>query len=253
MGISGGNTAFATIGGYRLVWIPGPFGNGKTAFAMMAYALYFRPRGYRLVTNIKSIFTENLDDVGLDENGNLRAFILIDEGGQYFDTGKDVFEMMRNPRKMDYIFCFPSFIPPHRAAQILQVQPLYSWRSAGVPVTRMEWRAKIGTYKASGRFWWSFPQSIYGTYSTKDPASSPADIRLWLQEKTKEYRRLHGYDAEDQVDIYQASKGVNASPDSIDFEDFRDQFWANFRSESASSGMVENTDFDTPVSTRRRK
>ena len=200
MSFSQSSVAFATAHGYRMIWIPGAFGNGKTLLACGMYAQYFKPRGYKLVSNIQSIWTEpDLDAVKLDENGYLKAFILVDEGGQYFEEDDLVKHALRNPRKMDYILCFPSFHPPHRTAQIFQIQPVWSYRSAGIPYIHYEWSVKIGNYKNRGSFGWWWFQEMFGTYSSQNPGAGAAKIRTWLDARNSEFRQRFGYDDEDKV------------------------------------------------------
>jgi hypothetical protein len=183
-----------------MVWIPGAFGNGKTLLGFGIYAQYFLPRGYKLISNTRSIWTEeNLNDVNLDDDGHLKAFILIDEGGQYFQDGDDIRELLRNPRKMDYVLCFPSFHPPHRSAQIYQMQPTWSFRSAGIPLINYDWYVKIGQYKTKGSFKWALFQEMYGTYSSQNPGASPATIRKWLSKQNSLFRARFGYDDEDDI------------------------------------------------------
>jgi len=217
MSFVGGQVAFATLHGYRMVWLPGPFGNGKTLCAVGMYAQYFMPRGYRLVSNLETVWTEHdLSKVQLDDNGKLKVFVLIDEGGQYFQDADDVLDVMRNPRKMDYILCFASFHPPARVAQIYQVQPTWSYRSAGIPYIHYQWSAKIGHYKATGHFGWWFFQEMFGTYSSVSPASNPASIRKWLIEKNLEFRQWYGYDDEDEaLDAQEGIKSGKGQKDAV--------------------------------------
>ena len=201
MPFSGADVAFATLHGYRMAWIPGAYGNGKSLLAMGIYALYFRPRGYQLVTNMDTIWNvgQDLDSYKLDADGKLKAFVVIDEGGPWFEEGEDLKDILRNPRKMDYVLAIPSFWPPHRRAQIYQIQPTWSFRSAGIPLINYDWTVKIGTYKAKGSFKWAFFQDLFGTYSSLNPACSPAKIRKWLMERNKDFRKMYGYDDEDAV------------------------------------------------------
>lgn len=206
--------AFATVHGYRMLWIPGTFGGGKTLLAMGMYAQYFLPRGYRLISNTQSIWTEkDLKKINLDVDGKLKVFILIDEGGQFFSDGDDIKELLRNPRKMDYVLCFPSFHPPHRTAQIFQIQPTWSFRSAGIPLINYDWYVKIGQYKNKGSFKWFLFQEMYGTYSSNNPGASPATIRKWLSAQNFLYRQGFGYDDED--DILDSQDGSSAASDWI--------------------------------------
>lgn len=198
MPFMGGQVAFATVHGWRMVWMPGAYGKGKTLLAVGMYALYFRKRGYRLVSNLQTIWTEpDIWKVDMDADGKLKAFILVDEGGQFFKDSDDLEDMLRNPRKMDYILCFASFHPPARMAQILQVQPIWDYRSAGIPYIRYQWRAKIGQFKTQGQFGWAFFQEMFGTYSSSSPAGTPGQIRKWIIQRNTEYRKRWGYDDED--------------------------------------------------------
>jgi hypothetical protein len=45
--------------------------------------------------------------------------------------------------KMDCIYLFPSFFPPIRAAQVVTVQPIFSFVQIGLPVIVYRWRVKI--------------------------------------------------------------------------------------------------------------
>ena len=194
--VNGAQVAFAQIHGIRLVYIPGYFGYGKTLLGMGMYINYFGPRGYKLVTNISCVFSSDLDEVQLDKNGKLKAFVLIDEGGEYLDASKDIKDLLRNPRKMDFVLVIPSYHEPHRSAQKLTITPLWSFRSAGIPYIHYEWRSKVNRTTAS--FGWFGFQEAFGVYSSNDPACSPVRIRNWLIERNQEYRARFGYDEEDE-------------------------------------------------------
>lgn len=193
--------AFSTLHGFRMVWLPGAFGNGKTALAVALYAQYFLPRGYKLISNLQTVWTEpDLSAIQLDpDTGHLKVFVLIDEGGQYFTGGAGIRELLRNPRKLDYILCFPSFHAPHRTAQIFQIQPIWSYRSAGIPLINYRWSANVGHSKFSGNFQWAFFQEVYGLYSSGSPAGSPGAIREFLDRRNAEYIDKWGYDADDRI------------------------------------------------------
>lgn len=194
--VFGAQVAFAQIHGIRLVYIPGYFGYGKTLLAVGMYVNYFGPRGYKLITNINCVLASELEDVQLDENGKMKVFILIDEGGEYLDGSRDVKDLLRNPRKMDYVLVIPSYHEPHRSAQKLTITPIWSFRSAGIPYIKYEWRSKIN--KSNGQFGWFGFQEAFGVYSSNDPAYSPLKIRNWLVERNNEYRARFGYDDEDE-------------------------------------------------------
>jgi len=83
----------ATVVSYRLVWISGRFGGGKTSLAYRI-AQEFLERDYRLVTNNKSVWSDPLESVRLDENNHLKTVVILDEGGLWFKSSKQI-EMVK--------------------------------------------------------------------------------------------------------------------------------------------------------------
>lgn len=182
---------FGIISSYRILWIGGRVGGHKTSLAYAIAERYLK-EGYRLITNNKSVWADELEKCTLDENGHLRAVVLLDEGGLYFKSSKQIELIASYPAKMDVIFIIPSFWPPTQRAQILTCQPLFNLKAAGLPVVVYRWRAKIGAFEDKGLFAWLFPSSVYGIYSRQDPGDTAEKIITFLVEKTGEYRSLYG-------------------------------------------------------------
>jgi len=192
-----GQVSFAQVHGVRICYIPGYFGYGKTLLSFGIFQSYFGPRGYKLITNVACQWAEDLSKVNLDENGKLKAYIVIDEGGEWLEKGGHIKDILRNPRKMDYVLVIPSYHPPHRSAQKLTITPVWSFRSAGIPYIRYKWSSKINANK--GEFGWFGFQETFGVYSSSDPAHSPAKIVSWLSAQNSLYRQRFGYDDEDKI------------------------------------------------------
>lgn len=183
---------FSVISFYRLLWIGGRFGGHKTSLSYMIAKKYL-DQGYRLISNNRSVWADDPKNVDLlPETHLLKSVVILDEGGLYFNTSKQVQMIASYCRKMDVIYIMPSFWPPSRTAQVLTCQPIFSLRSAGIPAICYKWRAKIGSFEDKGMFFWVFPQEIYGIYSTKDPGDVAADIIAYLVEKTEQYRIFEG-------------------------------------------------------------
>jgi len=141
--------AFSCLGSvslYRLVWICGKFGGHKTSFSF-AIAEEYLKQGYRLITNCKSVWADDIKDIELNENNQLKAVIILDEGGHYFQSSRQIEQIASYANKMDCIYLFPSFFPPARSAQIFQIQPIFSFKMTGIPLIIYRWRVKLGGFE----------------------------------------------------------------------------------------------------------
>jgi hypothetical protein len=199
MPLVGAGAFTGIISSYRLLWISGRFGGGKTSFAY-ALAEEYLKQGYRLVSNNRSVWADNPSDVCLDpETGHLKAVIILDEGGLEFKAKSQIEQIAAYAAKMDCIYIIPSFWPPVRAAQVLTAQPLFSLQSAGLPVIVYRWRVKLGSFSDNGIFLWTWPNSIYGIYSREDPGDRSAQIVKWLVTRKNEFRKRYGYVEDDGI------------------------------------------------------
>ena len=170
---------------YRMLWIGGRYGGGKTSFAIKLSEEYLK-RGYRLFTNIGCVWAD--EEIKLNDEGKLKAIIIIDEAGMFLKVRQQVEAVVAYAAKMDAIYMFPSFFPPPRAAQVLTVQPLFNFLSTGIPIIVYKWRVSLGGFKDSGLFFWSNPKEIYGIYSRLDSAQGSYNLMDKIQEATEEYK-----------------------------------------------------------------
>lgn len=182
---------FGIIQSYRMCWVGGRPGGHKTSFCY-AMSEIFLKQGYRLVTNNRSVWADNMNEINLDDEGLMRTVVIVDEGGRYFKSSRQIEAVLSYPAKMDLILLIPSFWPPVRTAQIITIQPLFSLRSAGLPVIFYRWTVQIGGWRDKGSFLWINPQEIYGIYSRRDPGDSASDIINWLIDRTDQYERFEG-------------------------------------------------------------
>jgi hypothetical protein len=179
----------------RICWIGGKLGGHKTAFAYrMAYD--YLSQGYRLVTNNLSVWTDRLADVALDEKGYLKAFILLDEGGLFFNDRHDVQQVAAYLSKMDSCVVLPSAQPPSRSAQGLILQPIWSFRNTGIPVILYQWKLANLMQRSGGFFIWWRPSEIYGIYSRRDPGTNCEEIRAFMDYRTEQYKALFEREAD---------------------------------------------------------
>jgi hypothetical protein len=184
-------TVFGIIDMYRLVWIGGKFGGHKTAIAF-AISEMFLKKGYRLVTNCRCVWGDDLEKVQLDQDNHLHAVVLLDEGGMYFKASRQIEQISNYAAKMDCIYLIPSHSPPAKAAQIITIQPIISLKATGIPLIIYTWRVEIGSFKDKGSFGWWNPAEIYGVYSRQDPGDDPEAIINFLVKRAGQYRAKYG-------------------------------------------------------------
>ncbi len=190
--------------GYRLIWISGRFGGHKTALSYKIAQEYLE-QGYKLITNSRSIWADDLARCVLDENGHLRAVVLLDEGGLYFKASKQVEMIASYAAKMDCIYMLPSFWPPNRAAQVVEVQPVVSLKAAGVPLVVINWKVRLGGFKDKGLFFWWRPQEIYGIYSRQDPGAHPDVIIDHMVAQAQAFREFHDHGGDHSLSALEVS------------------------------------------------
>ncbi len=192
MGFVGASGLVQIIQSYRLIWIGGRFSGGKTSFALRI-AQEFLKLDYRLLTNTPSIWADDWDTVRLQEDtGMLKAVVIMDEAGLALKATRQVEAMAAYAAKMDCIYLFPSFFPPIRAAQVVTVQPVFSFVQIGIPVIIYRWRVKIGAFEDKGTFGWVSPSEVWGVYSRRAPESSIYDLISFLGARVEDYRARFG-------------------------------------------------------------
>lgn len=191
---------------YRLIWISGRFGGHKTALAFQIAKRYLE-KGYHLATNSRSVWADPFDTIKLNAKNQLNSVIILDEGGLYFKSGRQVEQIAAYAAKMDCVYIIPSFWPPTRAAQIINIQPVVSLKAAGLPIIFYKWRVDIGSFKDKGFFAWWNPSEIYGAYSRQDPGDDPDEIVQFLVDRANEYRTRYGRKSNEVFTLEGISEG----------------------------------------------
>lgn len=216
---------FGVLDMYRLIWISGRFGGHKTALSV-AISERYEKKGYRLATNMRCVWADPLDQIQLNEKNQLHSVIILDEGGLYFKTGRQVEQIAAYAAKMDCVYIIPSFWPPTKAAQIINIQPVVSLKAAGIPAIFYKWRVDIGSFKDRGFFIWWNPAEIYGIYSRQDPGDDPDEIVQFLVDRANEYRKRYGRKVNEVFTLDQISEGDRIEEAAMVFADSADSMAA---------------------------
>ena len=194
----GAGSILGVLDMYRLIWISGRFGGHKTALSFKIAERYLE-QGYNLITNSRCVWADNMDQVKLNEHNQLHSVIVLDEGGLYFKSGRQVEQIAAYAAKMDCIYIIPSFFPPTKTAQVVTIQPVISLKATGLPVIIYKWAVNIGSFKERGWFAWIKPQEIYGIYSRQDPGDDPDEIINFLSVRSDEFRNRYGRKSSNQL------------------------------------------------------
>jgi hypothetical protein len=185
----GGERVLGILESYRLCWIGGRFGGGKTSLAFRL-AQPFLERGYRLLTNIRTVWADSPDDIDfVDEFGHLRLVVIMDEGGLWLKRNAQVEAMAAYAAKMDVFYIVSSYFPPASYFRIFKIKVLYGFRHIRIPVVFYRWSLRdVEGFADKGLLIWWNPGEVYGVYSRQDPAADGNEIVDFMAQKVEEFR-----------------------------------------------------------------
>lgn len=182
------------VRGFRMLWIPGRFSSGKSAVSFrLAYELAV-DYGYKIISNQECVWNETSPPEWVyDAKGNMTLGVIanVDEGGLWVQDEVEAMEYLAFAGKMDIIIMLPSITEPCDLFSSLTIQPMYNFRSIGVPYNVYEWRVAQQKSKFSGGFAWLGMEEIYGTYSTLNPSADPRGMLYYLRQKVVEYKKFY--------------------------------------------------------------
>lgn len=210
--IVGGGAFYTELDDSRMCAIAGRLGSGKTLTALELAERYLK-RGYRLVSNVRSVWGDDWDR-SLSADNSARTVLLVDEGGLYVRTMKTVSALTAFARKLDCYIILAGRRLPHEEMCELVVEPFFDFRrNLVVPAKLWRWTQRMGkTY--GGYFLQSGESGLYGTYDTVDPGDNPAELITlaegWAQELFARYGRT--YSLQDMA----SSGGDNIAGDAAD-------------------------------------
>lgn len=171
---------------YRVCYIGGRYGGGKTALAFrLAYELCLRFEFRYILSNVSSIWCTPPDRVVL-RDGFVDAVIVLDEGGMFLDDAASARQWLAFLRKINVVLLVPSVLPPSLVMRRLSVQRLANFDAFGVPLWYYGVRLDAGIIKVRDAFFWLFPSEIYGIYDTRGMPTDANEllgyIRLWTRQ-----------------------------------------------------------------------
>lgn len=187
MPLLGAEALVASLSQYRIAYIMGRFGGGKTSLAV-ALAKIYASRGYRVLATIGLEFGDKWDEVDYEPGKGVHAVLILDEGGLWFRTNAQFSSISAYAAKLDLIVLIPSVVAPHESFQSLVVQPVWSLDGVGIPYTHYVWSVNMGMARVRSKFGWLLPREVYGLYARLDP-SMPDDVLPAMERWTQAFRR----------------------------------------------------------------
>jgi len=201
------STVMRLILSYNWLNISGLKGEGKTRFAMECASLFLE-RGYRLVTNVQSVWADDPEKIQPLSDGTYKIIVVLDEGGWYVRTLETISRIYVESHKMDVFWLSPSVMLPHEELWSLTCYPLfhigifYVWKFVTISLDTIQ--------KGTPRVYFVFQivsPLIQELYKTSAPGGRPDFILSFFEKWTEEYARRHAVESYGLRDL--------ARPDSI--------------------------------------
>jgi len=158
------DTFYSLYRAYRVIWIRGRFGGGKTllAVAISAKLLADKYVDY-VVSNVPVEFgveakkTEKMTDWA----------IVLDESWIYLNTRSSVYDYAAFVRKLNHYLLLPSVWPVHSRLQAFSVQRVFNAYVIGLPVWVYRYDVRMRVYNEHGYFALINPHALFGVYPTE--------------------------------------------------------------------------------------
>lgn len=188
------NSLLGNLQTYRLLHISSRFGSGKTALAF-CLANYLKEIGAvrYICSNVYSPWVDKLEDVQLDDYGNVDACLIMDEAGMFMQSKWKAQRYMAYMRKYNVICIMPSAIPPAAIVSFMKVRRIFNGDVFGLPLWVYKMRLIDGDEATKETFYWWNPSEIFGLYDTAGFPSDDAQIEDYLEKWAKESARIRGY------------------------------------------------------------
>lgn len=193
----GGMVPLGLIRTFRTLWISGRTGGGKTSLAFrFGYDLMNSGFCKHLVSNIPSVWTEDMWSIEPGPNWMLDTVVILDEAGLYMRMSKDADEYISFCRKMNLVFILPSVKKPAPVMRDFVIERVWNASMIGLPVWIYKYFLTTAGYRDEAKFWWVNPSEVFGLFDTD---AKPVDdmgiaewIGYWKEQAVSEYYGKQG-------------------------------------------------------------
>lgn len=188
-----GNTYISMAKLFRVIYIAGRYGGGKTALAFRT-AEELLEKGFckYLVSNVPNVWQSQVDNIESDEFGCLNTVIILDEGGLFLEDRQSAKEFMVALRKLNVVILIPSVWPPSSKLKMVRTQRTLNGQVFGLNAWAIECSLNYLSQKEKFTFYWQNPSEIFGVYDTRALPIDDAGIGGWLYERIERIKTHDG-------------------------------------------------------------
>lgn len=199
---------------YRVVYLGGRYGGGKTAFAFrLAHELVTKYKYRYLLSNVASVWNTPAEAVQLRDGVYADAVMILDEGGMFLDNASEAKSWLAYLRKLNIILLVPSVLPPSTLMRRLSVQRTFNANSIGIPAWLYGLRLDAGIVKQEDKFLWWKPSEIFGIYDTVGMPADASELLAFLKVWTDQAKKQLGYQSRTPLLVADAAPAPILVPD----------------------------------------
>lgn len=212
----GAGTFLALLAAYRVCWLSGRFGGGKTSLGVWIAAwLVANKYAGQIVSNMALRGATSPCPVPLVD-----AALLIDETWLYIDNWKDVKSYAAFLRKLNLYLIMPSVWPPHPRLRLLEVHRVFNARVIGLPVWVYRWSLSMQSIGEKGYFMLWFPERVFKFYDSlsipKDDGGIVAALAASVGLPGEGGKYGSGQGAADSGDLSEAARRIDDYAEKLD-------------------------------------
>lgn len=167
---------------FRLLWLAGRFGGGKTSLAVYLAARFCQAGlTTRIVSNtpLRLREVERLDP--RDVHDVTDAVLLMDESWRYVGAGMDkqVREWVAYMRKRNQILLMPSAMDIARPLRVITIERRFNFTAFGLPLWWYTWFLNTATAKEKSQWFWWHPKRAFSLYDHSLPEMDDFVLYDW--------------------------------------------------------------------------
>lgn len=207
---------YSLLRAYRVVWLRGRFGGGKTSLAVMLSAKLLAD-GYIncVVSNVPCTFSIELDKVKEDEGWA----ILLDESWLYLSEKSRIYDYAAYLRKLNHYLLLPSVWPLHYRLSFFSVMRVFNAYTIGLPVWVYRYDVSMRAFSEHGYFAVVRPDQIFNHFDTKfipsDDGGVSERLRKYLTKRSARDDEVSESGVEEVEDaaayIMEAAEDINGA------------------------------------------
>jgi hypothetical protein len=157
-----GGVFLGTLRNFRIAWIGGRYGGGKTAISVrLAYEFYQKGWCKHILANFPCVLATDLDK--LDELRD--CFIILDEAGAWMKEG-EFQRIVAFLRKRNLTVVFPSVLPPPIKARTLNIVRGINYNTIGINAWEYRMNLDYMRVKEQAKLFWFNPKEVFGLWDT---------------------------------------------------------------------------------------